>query len=283
MVNSFLSRTGLGRCVAALAVAAGLAAPSSAGAVESGSVKATYVITINSIVIGRFTLASKFEGDDYDITVSGSTSGVSRLVSDGSGALQSSGRFNGDKPLPTTYVLETNESGRRTSVNMIMKAGTITRLSAEPPLADRPDRVPVTARDKTNILDPLSAFLVSYRKGRETRACNRSIPVFDGWQRFDIKLFYKATRDVRSASEDGYSGPVIVCGARYVPVAGHRPSREAVEYMARNTAMEVWYAPVEELGVMFPYRFQIGTKLGELAMHSSKLRVNPVGDRASVE
>lgn len=283
MVNSFLSPTALGRRLLVLALGFGLVAPAPALAVQDGTVKASYTITINSIVVGRFSLTSKFENNGYAISINGSTSGVSRLVSDGKGALQSRGNFSGDKPRPATYTLETNESGRRTSVNMIMRAGTITSLLAEPPLAKRADRVPIMPRHKANILDPLSAFLVAYRKGREQAACNRTIPIFDGWQRFDIRLSYKGTRDVRSPASDGYNGPVVVCGARYVPVAGHRPAREAVEYMARNTAMEVWFAPVEGLDVMFPYRFQIGTKVGELAMHASKLAVNPVGDRASVE
>lgn len=284
MATAKFSPTAPGRRLLLLAFAACLAAPAPARAVEDGAVRASYTITINGIVIGRFALKTKFENDGYAIAIDGSTSGVSRLMSDGRGALQSRGFFRGGKPQPAVYTLETNESGRRTSVNMIMKAGTITRLLAEPPLAERSDRVPITRRHKANILDPLSAFLAAYSKGREQAVCSRTIPIFDGWQRFDIRLFYKSTRDVRSPAADGYNGSVVVCGARYVPVAGHRPTREAVDYMARNTAMEVWFAPVDELGVMVPYRFQIGTKMGELAMHvSTVVATTGTTERASVE
>ena len=43
---------------------------------------------------------------------------------------------------------------------------------------------------------------------------------------------------------DTYSGRIIVCGARYVPVAGHRSTRKAVQEMADNKRLEVWLAEV---------------------------------------
>jgi hypothetical protein len=84
--------------------------------------------------------------------------------------------------------------------------------------------------------------------------------VFDGWQRFDIRLAYRETKVVSS----GFTGDVVVCSARYVPIAGHRPSREAVTYMARNERLEIWMAPVEGTRMMVPYRILIGTQIGDL-------------------
>ena len=43
----------------------------------------------------------------------------------------------------------------------------------------------------------------------------------------------------------GYSGDVLVCAARYNPIAGHRTGRKSTQFMADNKDMEVWLAPVE--------------------------------------
>ena len=84
--------------------------------------------------------------------------------------------------------------------------------------------IPVTASNKTNVVDPLSAFLVPLDQPGVPighRACNRTVRVFDGWTRYDVQLYYKETKAIDGGS-DTYSGRIIVCGARYVPVAGHR-------------------------------------------------------------
>ena len=72
--------------------------------------------------------------------------------------------------------------------------------------------------------------------------CNRTLPIFDGATRFDVVLSYGETRSV---AKPGYSGPVLVCNARYTPIAGHRPDRPGVKFMEDNREMSVWLAPVE--------------------------------------
>ncbi|MCX5477612.1 DUF3108 domain-containing protein [Kaistia geumhonensis] len=246
----------------------GLAAP------RSGSVSATYTMGLNGITIGRFRLDATVDQPNYAITIKGTTSGISRLVSDGTGLLKSSGRLAGGAILPASYYLDTTENGETSSiVDMRMRSGTIVSATALPPLPIREDRVPLLPQHKHHIVDPLSAMIAPLYPANMARACNRTIPVFDGWQRFDIRLFYKSTAEVKG--ENGsYSGTVYVCGARYVPVAGHRPSREAVKFMERNTNLEVWLAPAADVGVMLPYRMQIGTEAGVLTIHASRFAAN---------
>ncbi|MCX5571564.1 DUF3108 domain-containing protein [Kaistia nematophila] len=250
---------------------------------QSGKVDASYTILLGGITIGRFALDTVFDGKGYTITVRGTTSGVTRFVSDGKGFLKSSGSIVGSRVLPAAYLLDTSESGQRnSSVSMQMNAGNIVQVAALPPLAKKADRVPLLPQHKRNIFDPLSAMIVPLPKGNMTAACNRTVPVFDGWQRFDVKLYYKGTAEVDGLN-GSYKGSVVVCGARYVPVAGHRPTREAIEYMENNKALEVWLAPVEALGVMMPYRMQIGTEVGMLTIHASRFVGEAETQRASAE
>ena len=73
--------------------------------------------------------------------------------------------------------------------------------------------------------------------------CNRTIPIFDGAARFDMVLSYGETQSVE---KPGYKGPVLVCNARYVPIAGHRSLRPSTKFMEDNKDMQVWLAPVEK-------------------------------------
>ncbi|MET4636705.1 DUF3108 domain-containing protein [Kaistia defluvii] len=250
---------------------------------QAGKVDAEYNILLGGLTIGRFALDTVFDDKGYTITARGSTSGVSRFVSDGKGFLKSSGRIVGSRVLPAAYMLDTSENGRRNStVSMQMNSGTIVNVAAMPPLAKKADRVPLLPQHKRNIFDPLSAMIVPMVKGNLAAACNRTVPVFDGWQRFDVKLYYKGTAEV-DGQNGSYKGSVVVCGARYVPVAGHRPTREAIEYMENNKALEVWLAPVESLGVMMPFRMQIGTEVGMLTIHASRFVGEAETRRAAAE
>ena len=105
------------------------------------------------------------------------------------------------------------------------------------------------------------------------RACNRTVRVFDGWTRYDVQLSYKETKAIDGGA-DPYSGRIIVCAARYVPIAGHRSTRKAVQDMANNKRLEVWLAPVASMPVLVPFRILIGTDLGDLIIYATHFTSN---------
>ena len=55
------------------------------------------------------------------------------------------------------------------------------------------------------------------------------LPIFDGYQRFDLALSFKRMDEAKV--EHGYQGPVVVCSVAYRPIAGHRPARFAIRYL----------------------------------------------------
>lgn len=240
-------------------------------AAAATTLTASYTISVAGLTVGRADVKAKFTDENYAAAINGSTWGISRFVSDARALMAGSGRIRGSKVVPTTYNLDTSESGFETQVRMSMRGGAVVDLLAEPGLIQAADRVPLTNRHKSNVLDPISSFFVAFDNPAAPsgeQVCNRTVNVFDGWQRFDIRLSYKETKSVAS----GFRGDVFVCAARYVPIAGHRPSREAVTYMANNTRLEVWMAPVEGTRVMVPYRILIGTQVGDLVISAQEFR-----------
>ena len=138
------------------------------------------------------------------------------------------------------------------------------------PIDDKPDRVPLTdgaqarrGRPRERPPDAGAAGGELDRPGN----CNRTIPVFDGAARFDMVLTYGETRQVE---KPGYSGPVLVCNARYVPIAGHRSLRPATKFMEDNQDMQVWLAPVEGARVLVPLRIAVRTMVGMSVIEASR-------------
>jgi len=250
--------------IGALLLPAGLIAGPAAHA-ETATLTASYTISIAGVTIGRADVTSRFTEKGYAAAINGSTWGISRFVSDARASLAGSGRISGSSIVPGTYNFDTSEGDFTTQVRMSMRGGSVVQLEAFPNLIEAADRVPLTGRHKNNVVDPVGAFFVALdRPGPPDgpRVCNRTVKVFDGWQRYDIRTSYRETKNVTG----GYTGDVIVCAARYVPIAGHRPSRESVEYMANNKRLEIWMAPVEGTNLLIPYRILIGTKVGDLVV-----------------
>jgi hypothetical protein len=270
-------------CLAAALLAG--AAADAAGA-DDITLRATYAISISGLTVGRVDVKSDFDGNSYAATIRGSTSGPSRIVSDASASMSGSGKFFGSRVLPSAFRMETLESGFSTHVSIDMRGGAVTAVRALPPLIQAPDRVPVTPAHKVDVVDPLGAFIIPIDRpgipsGR--RACARTVRVFDGWTRYDVPLYYKETKAI-DGDAASYSGRIIVCGARFVPVAGHRSGRKAVQDMANNRRLEVWLAPVGNAPVLVPYRILIGTDLGDLIVMATRFVTNGDASRhASLE
>jgi hypothetical protein len=261
-------------------LAAAICVAGSSIAADDTTFTASYNISIGGLTIGRVEAKARFGDKSYVTAINGSTWGISRFVSDARALLAGSGRISGSKVTPGSYNLDTAEGDFETQVRMAMRGGSVVSVDAWPGLVEASDRVPITSRDRNNVLDPVGAFVVALDgKGLPdgSKVCNRTVKVFDGWQRFDIRLSYKDTRQVTGA----FDGDVIVCAARYVPVAGHRPSREQVQYMAGNDRLEVWMAPVEGTRLLVPYRILIGTQIGDLVISARTFDTSGASEQAN--
>jgi hypothetical protein len=69
--------------------------------------------------------------------------------------------------------------------------------------------------------------------------------------------------------KSGYSGPVLVCNARYVPIAGHRSTRPSTKFMEDNKDMQVWLAPIQGTRMLVPLRIAVRTMIGMSIVEAS--------------
>ena len=229
-----------------------------------GKLEARYSVTLAGIPLGSGTWIIDIAPDQYTAVASGRTTGLVKLVADGSGSGGSRGVVQGAALVPTSYASSSVSDKRPDEVRMTLRAGTVKDLTAEPPVEPSPDRVPVTDAHRKGVTDPMSAALMPVPGTGDViapEACKRKIAVFDGRQRADIELVFKRIEQVKA--DKGYQGPVVVCQLLYRPIAGHRPERPAIKYLVEQRDIEMWLAPIAGTRVMVPFRFQVPTPLGQ--------------------
>lgn len=250
---------------ACLLVALGVAAPAAADTIDI-----QYDLSLAGLPIGTATLGGTVNRDSYKIDVRAKMTGLAGMITGGRGAGSSAGGAAGGRPVPSSYALVSTGSNGTYTVRMALASGTVAALELKPPLDEKVDRVPLQEQHKRNVVDPVSALLMPVSRGGpllEPSSCNRTIPVFDGAGRFDVELTYSSRETV---DIPGYRGPVIVCAARYTPIAGHRSGRKSTQFMADNREMEAWLAPVDNARMLVPVKISVKTMVGTTVIEASR-------------
>jgi len=239
---------------------AGMAAQAQAQAAQT--LKVNYNLSLAGLPLGKADLSSTFKGPQYELQGSVKLSGLVRMVTGGKGAGTASGTIEGSQLQPKGFAVTSKTSGEQRTVRMAIEDGNVAEAEITPPVEPKEDRVPVKEADKKGVVDPLSALImpaVASKSLTDEANCNRTIPVFDGAARQNIVLSYAGTKTIEVP---GYSGPVLVCNIRWIPVSGHRTGRPAVKFMQENKDMNVWLAPVEGQRVLFPIKIAVRTMIG---------------------
>ncbi|NDA45844.1 MAG: DUF3108 domain-containing protein [Alphaproteobacteria bacterium] len=230
-----------------------------------------YSVHLIGLPLGSAGLNGSIDPDTYKVEANARLSGIAAVISNSKGAAVSTGSLDGRKPAPATYATTSSSSVMTRTIRMALNGGNVRAVDISPPIEEPPDRIPVTETQRRGIVDPLSALLMPIGEGEglmSPSSCNRTIPIYDGFTRFDVVLSYSGTKQVKIA---GYNGPVIICAARYVPISGHRPNRHVTEFMAQNKEMEVWLAPLATSRVLVPYKISVATLVGTTVIEAKEM------------
>jgi Protein of unknown function (DUF3108) len=237
--------------------------------------RARYTVSLVGFHIGEVLAAGSIGPANYRIDLSAKLTGIAAMVTDVKLALAAAGSLRRGGPVPSTYATTAaNSLGTRT-VRMSLDSGNVKAVEIFPPFEDKEGRIPVTEANKRNILDPTSALIMAVPEGEPLigpAACNRTIPVYDGYVRFDVTLHYAGVRNV---SVNGYSGPVSVCAARYTPISGHKRDSRSTKFMAENRDIEAWLAPIAGAHVVVPMHVALMTLAGAAVIDAVEFSVAP--------
>jgi len=254
--------------------AAGLAATLVwAASAHADVLHATYRVSLIGLPIGAVNLNADLTPTSYVIVGDAKLTGVARVFTNAHGASAGKGAIVQGHVSPASFATIAADSHMTRTIRMAFADNAVTGIDISPPFQDKPDRVPLGPGDKRGVVDPVGAAVIPAPASGpmlSPAACDRKIPVFDGYTRFDVTLSYVGERTV---SAKGYKGPVVVCAARYVPISGHQPDRPATKFMADNKDLEVWLAPIPSDRVLLPFRVSIRTMIGTLAIEAQQFRV----------
>ncbi|MBF9196122.1 DUF3108 domain-containing protein [Microvirga terrestris] len=246
-----------------------LAFAGTASFAQAQTLKVTYDLSLAGLPLGKADLVSSFKGKKYEMQGNAKLTGLAMILTGGKGEASASGTLAEAGPRSTNFAVVSKTSDNQRSVRMGLKGGHVADVEIDPPLEPKEDRIPVKPADKKGVVDPMSALLMPALASKsltDPDNCNRTIPVFDGASRMNVVLSYAETKTIEV---EGYSGPVLICNARYVPVSGHRPERPATKFMQENRDMSVWLAPVEGPRLLFPLKVSVRTMIGVGEMQAS--------------
>jgi Protein of unknown function (DUF3108) len=234
-----------------------------------GKLDASYTISFAHIRVGDITATVVVGDSEYAISARGRAGGVMTVLVDGEASFTTRGTIKDDHPVPTTFTSKIVSNAETSDVTMVLDEGSVKELAAAP-LPGR-DRVPVAEANRQRIVDPLTAMLFSAAaagEGISKEVCRRTLPVFDGNHRYDLKLAFKRMDKV--TAEKGYAGPVVVCSVGYEPIAGHRPSTPLVKYLSEGREIEIVLAPVAGTRLLAPFRVSVVSMLANLVIDANR-------------
>ena len=260
-------RAGHGLAIAALSAA--LCAPAAAADI----LHASYRVSLIGLPIGSANLNAQLTPTSYTIAADAKLTGLAKLFSNARGASTGAGAIVGGRVSPASFATIAASNDMTRTIRMALAGNAVKGVDITPPFDDKPDRVPLGPHDEQNIVDPVGAIVIPAPADgtmAPPSACNRKIPIFDGYTRFDVDLVYVGQRVGKAK---GYDGPVAVCAARYVPISGHRSERAATKFMANNKDLEVWLAPVEADRVWVPFRISVRTMIGTTVIEAQEFKV----------
>jgi hypothetical protein len=236
-------------------------------------VRARYDLTLAGFNIGTATMQVGVDQATYDVNLSVRMTGLVKFFTGGRGSATARGSYDAARVRPSAYAINTRSGEKGQIVRFALSGGAIRQMSVEPPPKTK-NVIPVTDEHKRDIIDPLSALLMPAPTSGDPLApssCDRTLPVFDGRQRFDIALTYDRMENAKAAPEakGSYEGKLLVCKASYKAIAGYRPDRDQVTFMQNNKDMEVWLAPVAGASALLPWKISVRTQLGTVVITAS--------------
>jgi hypothetical protein len=260
-----------------------LAAATSCNAQAQVRLDARYVVTLAGITLGEGSWLVDVSEDRFSAEAKGSTSGLAKFFSSGSGTTASRGAIKNGHLIPANYAIYVKWGKRFEDLRMKIADGAIKELSIVPPAIEHPDRVRVTEAHRRNVIDPMTGSLLRVQGKGDLMApevCKQHAPIFDGRMRYDLTLAYKRIEQVKT---DGYAGPALVCAIYFAPLAGYVPNRAAIRYLIDQRDIETWLVPIAGTRVLVPFKLVIPTPIGRGVLQATQLAVSALPSRASLK
>jgi hypothetical protein len=256
-----------------------LASAESRSADAQAKLDAYYTATLLGLPIGHISLAVDLKENRFSSVATGSISGVLRLFLDAQGSVAAEGRLSGGKPVPSKFQLKLLAGKWSDEVGIVFSGNRAKESVLSASVSQSADYVPIKDSDRVGTSDPMTALLVYVGGTGITtvpQACERTVAIFDGHTRYNLRLAFERFGMARPT--EGYQGQVVVCSAKFLPVAGYDPKHFLVTHLAAQHETEIWLAPLGGTRLLVPYRASISTPMGVGILEATKFVFVPSGE-----
>jgi Protein of unknown function (DUF3108) len=258
----------IGSCLLPISIMAdvGLESPHAQGKLD-----AEYTATLLGLPIGHISWVVDLKENQFSSVATGSIAGFLQLFLDAQGSVAASGRLSSGKPFPSNFQLKLLAGKWSDDVSIVFTGNRAKETVLPTSVAPSADYVPIKDGDRVGASDPMTALLVYVGGNGATtvpRACERTVPIFDGHTRYNLRLSFERLGAVQAT--EGYRGEVVVCAAKFLPIAGYDPKHFLVTYLAAQRATEIWLAPIASTRLLVPYRASISTPMGIGVLEASR-------------
>jgi hypothetical protein len=246
-----------------------------------GKLDAYYTATLLGLPIGHISWTVDLKEHRFSSVATGSIAGFLRLFLDAQGSVAAEGRLSAGKPLPSKFQLKLLAGKWSDEVGIVFTGNRAKETVLPTSAAPSADYVPIKDGDRVGASDPMTALLVYVGGTGATtvpQACERTVAIFDGHTRYNLRLAFERLSTVRAA--EGYEGQVVVCAAKFLPVAGYDPKHFLVTYLAAQRETEIWLAPVGSTRILVPYRASISTPMGVGVLEATRFVFAPSEENA---
>jgi hypothetical protein len=231
------------------------------------AIEAEYSASVLIFSVGRVTLNAELEGDAYSARAHVEAAGLAALFTDFDIDSEVEGRFmaTGPQPLRYGHIERTGDKVRHIDVQFENR---LAESTATPDFSSWGDP-PASDADRTDVVDPMTAtLLLSEMVAASGGApCEGSIPVFDGKQRYDLRLAARGTERIRMR---GWRGEALICDAYYVPVSGYDAEDWPTPGETRHP-LRMWIAPIADGTAFLPVRLHTRAGFGGVTVELRRL------------
>jgi len=262
--------------VAVVAAAAPFERAAAFGPNWPSKVTATYKLSFAGFGVGDYRFNAQFDKNGYTATGHTKVSalfGTFKWVGDfsGSGALDAAGIR------PSAFQMSYKTKKKVTSVKLGFTGPGVTSIALVPQRSPSPEVIKLKPENLQNVFDPMAA-MIAVSDARSADACNRTLPVFDGKVRYDLRLSFKGHEQVKGRNPSGQPKELVVCRVKYVPIAGHKPKDFEDPWIDYNN-IEIALRAVPKVGIYVPYRVTVPSSLGNAVMTADTINITAANNQ----
>lgn len=224
-----------------------------------------YDISIFGLSIARSAIETAVSGSRYNLNGRFLTSGLARVFDDTNGTVRVTGTAAKGKVVSGSFDLDYKHGRKNKRTTIRFSNGNVASSDNQPPVKKRDPWVEISPQDLLNVSDPLSALMIPASDPQSV--CNRTLSVFDGQTRAQIKLSFNGTE---SFTTEGFTGETVICSAKFVPVSGYQKGKKSIDYLANRSRISVSFAALGDSGIYAPVVARIGTRIGTLKISASR-------------